>query len=118
MSALSSLQKAVDKNSENISNITTSLNAGIRRILAILVVILVIIVAAFSCALVEKTAAIAKLEERLGLMGADVSALRNDFDEKIEKAHTAIDGKINSTLEQLLSEREEDCDVDHQIGYR
>ena len=83
-----------------------------------MVVILVIIVAAFSCALVEKTAAIATLEERLGLMGAEVSALRNDVDEKIEKAHTAIDKKINSTLEQLLSEREEDFDVDHQIGYR
>ena len=96
----------------------TAQKAGIRWIWAVLVVILVIIVAAFSCALVEKTAAIATLEERLGLMGADVSALRNDVDEKIEKAHTAIDEKINSTLEQLLSEREEDFDVDHQIGYR
>ena len=78
-------------------------------------VILVIIVAAFSCELVEKTAAIAKLEERLG---AELGALRNDVDEKIEKAHTVIDKKINSTLEKLLSEREEDFGVDHQIGYR
>ena len=64
------LQNDVEKQEERVSATITAQKAGIRRIWAILVVILVIVAAAFSGALVE----IATLEERLGLMSADVSA--------------------------------------------
>ena len=108
----------MDRQAGHISATITAQKAGIRWILAILVVTLVTITAAFSGALVEKTAVIEKLEERLSLMSADVSALRHDVDEKIEKSHTSIDERIKSTLEQLLSETQEDFHVDHQIVYR